>query len=97
LKANLDFYKAGKPGVQINPDVPACYRGISMRSRLRAHATTEKRLREKGMSYSLAHKKALKKEHQGLSQKRISTYEGKLGSVARHSKWKPHIKKRIRQ
>jgi hypothetical protein len=56
-----------------------------MRKRLRTHEKTEFMLRSKqGLSYGKAHDLALKKEHEGLNPKGISTYEGKLGSIARH-------------
>jgi hypothetical protein len=78
----LGGYTLGKKGVVINPKVPRVWRGIKMRSRLKAHEFIEKKEREAGTKYKPAHNKGLKEEHRGLTQKQISQYEGKLGSIA---------------
>ena len=74
------YDKHGK--IWINPNVPR-----SMRSRLRTHETVEYTLRQQGMTYRSAHRKALEAEHKGLTRKGIARYEGKLGAIARY---KPH-------
>ena len=79
----LGGYALGKKGVLINPKVPAKWRGIKMRSRLKAHEFTEKKARESGVKYKPAHKRGLKKEHKGLTRHQVFQYEGKLGSIAR--------------
>lgn len=75
----------GKRGrIWVNPKVPKRYRGINMRDRLYRHEKVERELRRKGLPYKVAHKLALKAEHEGLTRKQIAIYEGKLGAIARH-------------
>jgi hypothetical protein len=58
----------------------------SERRRVREHETYERKCRCQGGSYKTCHKKALKKEHQGLSRRGVSRHEGKVGAAVRGEK-----------
>jgi len=82
------YGKRGK--IWVNPHVPTTFKGITMKIRLLRHEKVERKLRLKqGLTYREAHKKALKKEHKGLTKHQIQVYEGKNGAIAR---WKPQKK-----
>jgi uncharacterized protein YdaU (DUF1376 family) len=55
----------------------------SERKRVREHETYERRQRCKGDSYKKAHRKALKREHRGLSRQGVSKHEGRVGAAVR--------------
>jgi hypothetical protein len=53
--------------------------------RVREHEKYERSRRCKGDSYPTAHRKALKREHRGLSKHGIARHEGKVGRAVRGS------------
>lgn len=55
----------------------------SERRRVREHETYERRQRCKGDSYPKAHKKALRREHRGLSRHGVARHEGRVGAAVR--------------
>jgi len=78
------YGKSGK--IWVNPNVPK-----KLQARLRRHERVERKLRQQGLSYRQAHRRALKEEHRGMTKKQIAEYEGTLGAVAR---WYPRKRKR---
>lgn len=90
LKGTSRLAGYGERGkIFVNKHVPTQFKGIHMKERLLRHEKVERRLRkEEGLTYHEAHKQALKAEHKGMGKKQIATYEGKLGSIARHQPYK---------
>lgn len=73
------YHRNGK--VWMNKKIPRGERG-----RVREHERYEREQRCHGDSYKVAHKKALKREHRGLSRHGVARHEGRVGAAVRGSR-----------
>lgn len=70
------YTKEGKPWVK--KDLPP-----EPKRRILGHQKAFTKARSEGKSFTASRRIALDKEHEGMSKRQISVYEGKLGHIAR--------------